>query len=154
YISPEIFEEEFERVFARQWLLVGHASQIPAVGSYFTFDIAGESFIVVRGEGEAVHAHYNVCRHRGSRICDAASGGVTSFVCPYHAWSYAPDGRLESAPTIPDGEYIDYREHGLKSVRAGTCRGFIFIHIGSDEPSSLEDAFAEMSDGLPAIEPD
>jgi glycine betaine catabolism A len=153
YISQEIFEAEFDRVFARQWLLAGHTCQIPAVGSYFTLDIAGENIVIVRGEGEAVYAHYNVCRHRGSRVCDAASGRVNSFVCPYHAWSYAPDGRLESAPTIPDGEYIDYSEYGLKPVQVAACRGFIFIHIGTDEPSSLDDAFAEMNDGLPAIDP-
>jgi phenylpropionate dioxygenase-like ring-hydroxylating dioxygenase large terminal subunit len=154
YVSSEIFEREYARVFERQWLLVGHVSQIPVTGDYFTIEIAGENILIVRGEEGSVHAHYNVCRHRGSRVCDAASGHVTSFVCPYHAWSYSPDGHLESAPTIPDGEYIDYAEYGLKSVRAACAGGFIFIHLGKDEPSSLDASFAEVSQGMPAIAPD
>ncbi len=154
YVSPETFELEFPRIFARQWILVGHTCQIPKAGDFFTVDIAGENIIIVRGEGDELHGLFNVCRHRGSRVCDAAKGHVKRFVCPYHAWTYAIDGRLEAAPTIPDGEYIDYAQHRLASVRVASCRGFVFIHLGPDEPSSIEDAFAEMSDGLPSIEPD
>ena len=154
YRSPDTFESEYQRVFARQWLLAGHACQIPKTGDFFSVDIAGESIIIARGEGDAIHALYNVCRHRGSRVCDAAKGHTKRFVCPYHAWTYAVDGGLESAPTIPDGEYIDYAEYGLRPVRVASCRGFIFIHLGEDEPSSVDDAFAEMSRGLPVLEPD
>jgi Rieske 2Fe-2S family protein len=153
YVSPEIFEVEYTRVFARQWLMVGHSCQIPAPGDFFTIDIAGENVIIVRGKSGDVHAHYNVCRHRGSRICDAASGRVKSFVCPYHAWAYAIDGSLESAPTIPDGEYIDYAEYGLKPVRVAECGGFLFIHLGEDEPSPVEDSFAELNAKLPKLDP-
>jgi Rieske 2Fe-2S family protein len=153
YISADTFELEYSRVFCRQWLMAGHACQIPEAGDYFTIDIAGENVIIVRGKPGDIHAYYNVCRHRGSRICDAASGRVKSFVCPYHAWAYAIDGSLEGAPTIPDGEYIDYAEYGLKPVRVANCGGFIFIHLGDEGPSSVEDSFAEVSAGRPAIEP-
>jgi Rieske 2Fe-2S family protein len=153
YLSPETFELEYSRVFSRQWLLVGHACQIPAAGDFFTIDIAGENVIIVRDKAGELHAHYNVCRHRGSRICDAASGRVKSFVCPYHAWAYAIDGHLESAPTIADGEYIDYSEYGLRSVRVADPGGFIFIHLGEEEPHPVEDSFAEVSEGLPVIDP-
>jgi glycine betaine catabolism A len=154
YLSPETFELEYSRIFARQWLLVGHACQIPASGDYFTIDIAGENVVIVRDRPGAIHAHHNVCRHRGSRICDAASGHVKSFVCPYHAWAYALDGHLEAAPTIPDGEYIDYAEYGLKAVRVANCRGFIFVYLGDEEPHPVEDSFAQLSAELPVIDPD
>jgi glycine betaine monooxygenase A len=154
YLSPETFELEYTRVFARQWLMVGHACQIPAAGDFITIEIAGENVIIVRGRSGEVHAHYNVCRHRGSRICDAASGRVKSFVCPYHAWTYAIDGSLESAPTIADGEYIDYAEYGLKPVRVADCGGFLFINLGEDDPSPVEQSFAELSAKLPVIPPD
>jgi Rieske 2Fe-2S family protein len=153
YLSAETFELEYSRIFARQWLMVGHACQIPAPGDFFTIDIAGENAIIVRGKAGEIHAHYNVCRHRGSRVCDAASGCVKSFVCPYHAWAYTLDGDLESAPTIPDGEYIDYAEYGLKSVRVADCGGFIFLYFGEDEPSPVEESFAELSAKLPIVPP-
>jgi Rieske 2Fe-2S family protein len=153
YVSPETFELEYSRIFARQWVLAGHTCQIPKAGDFFTVDIAGESIVIVRGQREALHALFNVCRHRGSRVCDAPRGHVRRFICPYHAWTYGIDGHLEHAPTIPDGEYIDYAEYRLASVRVANCQGFIFINLGADEPSAVEDAFAQMADGLPAIEP-
>ncbi|HEX6458263.1 MAG TPA: aromatic ring-hydroxylating dioxygenase subunit alpha [Thermoleophilaceae bacterium] len=152
YLSADIFELEYARVFSRQWLMVGHACQIPVAGDFFTIEIAGENVVIVRGGTGEVHAHYNVCRHRGSRICDASSGRVKSFVCPYHAWAYALDGHLESAPTIPDGEYIDYAEYGLKPVRVADCGGFIFLHLGGGEPSPIRESFAELSAKLPALD--
>jgi Rieske 2Fe-2S family protein len=153
YLSAEIFEREYERVFSRQWLLTGHESQIPRAGDYYTVEVAGESIIVVRGQAGSVNAFYNVCRHRGSRICDAAGGHVRNFICPYHAWSYTPEGRLVSAPTIPDGEYFDYAEYGLKPVRVQSAGGFLFLYLGAGEPSSLEASFAEMRGEFPALDP-
>jgi glycine betaine catabolism A len=154
YVSQETFELEYSRIFARQWILAGHACQIPEPGDFFTIDIAGENILIVRGAEDELRGFFNVCRHRGSRVCDAAKGRLKRFVCPYHAWTYSIDGRLEAAPTIPDGEYIDYAEHGLVSVRVASWRGFIFVHLGEDEPSSIDEAFAQMGDGLPKIEPD
>ncbi|MGB0389809.1 MAG: hypothetical protein ACPGWR_33730, partial [Ardenticatenaceae bacterium] len=62
YLSPEIFEEEFVHLFSRQWQYTDHINRIPRKGDYFLFQIAGEEIIVIRGEGDTVYAHYNVCR--------------------------------------------------------------------------------------------
>lgn len=153
YVSPEIFEKEYDKIFARQWILVGHESQIPARGDYFTIEIAGENIIITRTDEGVVHAMHNVCRHRGSAICDTEKGHVTSFVCPYHAWSYAPDGRLEGAPTIPADGYFDAGQFGLKAVRSASWRGFIFIHLGADEPVPLRESLGKVEAALPDIEP-
>ena len=56
------------------WLYVGHQSQVPERGDYFLFEMAGESVIVIRAADGGMNALLNVCRHRGSRICDAAHG--------------------------------------------------------------------------------
>ena len=154
YVSAEIFEREYDRIFARQWMMVGHECQVPKPGDYFTVDIAGENIIITRTQAGHLQAMYNVCRHRGSRVCDAAKGHVQMFVCPYHTWSYAPDGQLKNAPTIPDGEYINYGEYGLKTVHIDSSSGFIFIHLAEEKPSSLAGAFAQMNNELAAIPAD
>ena len=39
---------------------------------------------------------FNVCRHRGARLCPKPDGQVRrSIQCAYHAWTYGLDGRLD-----------------------------------------------------------
>ena len=97
YTDPEIFEMDMERIFRRYWLYAGHVSQITNPGDYFTFEIGRESLIVVRGQDQRIHALFNVCRHRGSRLCVEGSGHSKRLVCPYHQWVYDTDGALLSA---------------------------------------------------------
>src|SRR5262245_58420773 len=94
YTSEEVFRAETERLFYGQWFCIGRAEQIPVSGDYFLAQIAGESLIVVRGRGQGcgkgeIRAFFNVCRHRGTRICTEERGQFAgSIQCPYHAWTY------------------------------------------------------------------
>ena len=101
FVSPQIFAQEQQKIFSRQWVLVGHQSQIAQAGDYFTAEIAGESLIIVRDKRAAIHGFYNVCRHRGSRLIENRKGQLSAAIqCPYHAWTYGLDGRLLGAPHI------------------------------------------------------
>jgi len=70
FVSEKIFKEEQTKLFARQWVLVGHQSQIANAGDYFTAQVASESVIVVRDQRASIRGFYNVCRHRGRRLCE------------------------------------------------------------------------------------
>ena len=98
YRDPEFFELEQERVFASSWQVVCHQSDVPNPGDWHTLDYLGESVIVLRGADRSLRAFYNVCRHRGSRLLDGASGCAKKLVCPYHAWTYDLDGALAGVP--------------------------------------------------------
>src|SRR5688500_16653231 len=90
YHSDETYEVDRERVFFRHWLYAARAERIAEPGSWLRLDIAGESILLVRGKDDRIRGFYNVCRHRGSQICDEAEGRVrTHLRCPYHAWGYA-----------------------------------------------------------------
>ena len=142
YTSAEIFEAELERVFSRQWILVGHVSQVPHVGDYFVQQVARESIVVVRESSEEIHGFYNVCRHRGHRLCASPQGHTRRFVCPYHHWSYGIDGSLKAAPGSADGENFDYKDWNLKAVLLEVFHGFIFAWLGADNAPSLALKFA------------
>jgi glycine betaine catabolism A len=73
YCSPAVFTAERHRLFDRGWLYACHADSLPA-GHRRVVDVAGESVIVARDTNGVLHAHANVCRHRGSRLCEAAEG--------------------------------------------------------------------------------
>ena len=69
YLSEEIFGKERERIFSREWVCAGRADTLPEPGALRVLDLLGESILVARtGQGKLV-AHYNVCRHRGARLC-------------------------------------------------------------------------------------
>jgi len=101
YTDPAIFDLDIEKIFMRCWLCAGHSSRIPKPGDYFIFEIANESIILIPGEDGAIHALFNVCRHRGSRICTEGSGHTRKLICPYHQWVYGTDRALLSARLMP-----------------------------------------------------
>jgi phenylpropionate dioxygenase-like ring-hydroxylating dioxygenase large terminal subunit len=144
YCDPPFFECELQRILKRHWHCVGHQSQIPEPGDFFTVDIFEESLIIVRVHDGQVRALLNVCRHRGSRVCTEAGGHARAgaFVCPYHAWSYNLDGTLRAARQMaPD---FDRASHGLKSVHARVVEGLIFICF-AETPLGLEDVEAVLA---------
>src|SRR4051812_23491841 len=74
FVSPELFEEELEKIFAGHWVLIGHQSEVAKAGDYFVQEVAGESLIIVRDKTGEVRGFYNVCRHRGTRLCEEQRG--------------------------------------------------------------------------------
>src|SRR6185295_7581155 len=142
YTSPGVLKLEQEGLFSKMWVCAGREADIPAAGDYFTHQIAGESVIVLRGGDGAVRAFYNVCRHRGARLLDAACGkGLSRVVCPYHAWTYRLDGTLTQVPRMDEG--FARESFGLVPVRAGTWAGFIFINL-DDTAEPLEKYLADL----------
>lgn len=138
YCDPEIFTLDIERVFKRRWLLIDHASRIPNRGDFFVIEIAGESLIVVRDEKDDVSVLFNVCRHRGSRVCLEKSGHSARFTCTYHAWTYGLDGRLLAARQMPEG--FDKKTAGLRRCPVEVVEGLIYAWIGEGPALDFEPA--------------
>jgi Rieske 2Fe-2S family protein len=130
FISPEVFAQEKERIFSRQWVLVGHQSAIAQPGDYFIPEVANESLIVVRDKRGEIRGFYNVCRHRGSRLIESRNGQLSAAIqCPYHAWTYGLDGRLIGAPHMDDVPGFDKSDYPLHRVNLGLWEGFIFVDL-------------------------
>ena len=142
YYDAEIFQREFVRVISQQWILAAHVSQIADKGDYLLFDIAGESIILVRGEAGAVHAHFNVCRHRGSRVLLSQTGKARTLTCRYHGWNYGLDGRLRAAPHMPQD--FDAAEYALRPCHVRILEGLVFVCLAEGDAPE----FAAVADGL------
>ena len=97
YVSDDIFECEVDRIFLRQRLYAGHLTELPSHGDFRRYDIAGESVVLVRGDGDTVHGFFNVCRHRGYAFCEQEAGNAARFVCPYSRRCSADGGRPSGA---------------------------------------------------------
>jgi 3-phenylpropionate/trans-cinnamate dioxygenase subunit alpha len=141
FIEPEIYRQELERIFARCWLYLCHASQIPQKGDFLTAYMGEDPVLVVRGSDGQVRAFLNVCRHRGNRVCRADDGNAASFTCPYHGWTYGNDGRLVGVPYHKEayrGE-LDRHRWGLVPVtQIDQYKGLYFATFDPGTPSLCE----------------
>ena len=145
FVSADVFAAEQERIFSQQWLCVGHQSQLTQSGDYFLQEVAGESVLILRDQKAQVRAFYNVCRHRGTRLCEEKSGRFRETLqCPYHAWTYALDGKLVGAPHMDKVEGFDKAEHSLHPVNLALWEGFIFVNLAS-APTPFEKLFAPLA---------
>jgi Rieske 2Fe-2S family protein len=133
FVSPEIFAEEQSELFSKQWLLVGHQSQIADAGDYFVQQVVGESLIVIRDKSGEIRGFYNVCRHRGTRLHEDACGHASTIQCPYHAWTYGLDGRLIGAPHMDDVPGFDKADYSLHAVNLALWEGFIFVNLANSD---------------------
>ena len=138
YFDPEFLEAE-KRTFLRAApQVVCHESEIVAPGEWRTIEYLGESVIVIRGDDGEIRAFSNVCRHRGSRLVDGNGGCSKVLTCPYHAWSYARDGRLVGVPHRQEYPGLQTEKLSLFPVALETWRGFIFVALEPGAPSVLE----------------
>jgi Rieske 2Fe-2S family protein len=133
YSDEEIYRLDYQRVWRNGWLFAGHSCEILKPGDYFTFEVDSDSVIVTRDRNDQAQALHNVCRHRGSLICEDSAGHVNKLVCPYHRWSYDLDGRLLHAPGMEQD--LDKSKLGLQPIHTREVAGLIFISLASAPPS-------------------
>jgi Rieske 2Fe-2S family protein len=134
YHAPDVYAFERDAVFASSWMCVGRAEQLPGPGDYLTAEVAGESPIVLRGDDGVLRAFANTCRHRGTLLLEG-SGSVRRVIkCPYHAWTYALDGRLAGSPNVHPEDGIDPDETGLWPIRLEEWEGFVFLNLDGQAP--------------------
>ncbi|MBA4090460.1 MAG: aromatic ring-hydroxylating dioxygenase subunit alpha [Sphingobium sp.] len=151
YSDPEFFAVEVERIFRPAWQIVCHQSDIPTPGDFHTLDMIGESVIVIRGDDGTVRAFTNVCRHRGARIVDGASGCAKKLVCPYHGWTYETDGRLTGVPMKASyGAAFAMADHGLIPVEVESWQGFLFVRLANDSGPSVAQMMASYREEVAA----
>ena len=133
YVDRKFFDLEMERLFARMWVSAGRTEQVARPGQFFVRELLGESIIVVNGgpaSAGRVNAFYNVCRHRGTRLCTEDTGAFSgSIQCPYHSWTYDLGGRLIGAPHMDEVTHFRKEDYPLHQVNADTWDGHIFLNL-------------------------
>jgi benzoate/toluate 1,2-dioxygenase alpha subunit len=148
YIDPEIFALEMEHLFANTWVYVGHDSQVPGRGDFFTTTIGQQPVVMVRHTDDSVRVLYNRCAHKGTQVVTETTGNTGNmFRCPYHAWCYRTDGALAGVPLKQGYEGASlsqsYAAAGMTAVaHLYNYRGFVFAKL-KPGPPGFEDYFGE-----------
>jgi Rieske 2Fe-2S family protein len=149
YTDPQIFALEQAKIFEDMWFCAIRAADIPHPGDYRTVQVGTESILLSRTRKGEIKAFFNVCRHRGAKICTEDAGTVTrAFQCPYHAWTYDFDGKLVAAPNLTKMPDVDRYEYGLKKVHLREWLGYVWVSLADEPPSFEETAVQEVVDRL------
>jgi glycine betaine catabolism A len=160
YRTPEVFRAEKERIFCREWIAACREEELPNAGDSMVLDVLGESILLVRNRDGQLRGFYNVCRHRGSRLCRSAAesaalavtlpGGITAgrIVCPYHQWSYDFNGALVAAPHLTTASGFAKQDYSLYPVGVDSWGGFVFLHLTPAEAKPLAAQLAGIPERL------
>ncbi len=142
YSDPGVLRLERERIFRRTWQYAGRAEQVAEPGSYFTCDAGGIPIVVVRDRGGVLRAFVNVCRHRGSLVCEG-EGRRETLQCPYHAWTYDLDGSLRAAPRADREPGFERETLGLLPAAVDVWGPFVFVNPDA-EAAPLAETLGEL----------
>ena len=139
YRSPEIADQERDRIWKRVWQVAGRVDELAEPGDWKEHRVYDQSFLVVRGADGVLRGFVNACRHRGNVLCRDGRGNTGKrFVCPYHLWSYDLEGDLRGVSRPELVGDLDKAELGLLEVAVDTFAGFIFLNPDPDS-DPLED---------------
>jgi phenylpropionate dioxygenase-like ring-hydroxylating dioxygenase large terminal subunit len=144
YLSNEFAQLEAQRLWPRVWQVACRLEELANVGDYVSYDILGDSIILVRSSDAQIKAYHNACPHRGTRLTRDC-GRLKQFVCRFHGWRFDLDGNNTRVVDSGDwGDRLKPEDIRLTSVKVDTWGGFVFINMDSDcEP--LHDFLAPMA---------
>ena len=150
YTAQAFFDLEVERVFKKDWLCVGHVSQVAKIGDYFTLELFGEPLVVVRGP-DRIRVLSRVCLHRWAPIV-SGEGNAKIFSCPFHKWGYGLDGQLLGAPFMEQAAEFAPKECRLPELRSEIVEplGLIFVTF-SDQIPSIGDRLQDLCERLEPV---
>ena len=144
YVDAGLFKKEMDALFGGMWICAGRTEQVERAGQFLLREVLGECIIVTRVPSGLVNALYNVCRHRGTKLCtDEAGVFAGSIQCPYHSWTYDLDGRLIGAPHMEEVPHFRTDDYPLHQLHAGMWDGHIFLNL-SKNPQTLAAQLADL----------
>jgi len=148
YTEPDILNQEFKKIFHNNWVCIGRDSDLTTKGQYITIQLGSESIIVLKSNKDKIKAFFNVCRHRGTRICNSNEGKFSKTIqCPYHGWTYDLNGKLIGSPLMEAVNDFNKSDYPLFPIKIKQWKGFLFINL-NENPRNLNETFKPINNLL------
>lgn len=138
FTDDDVMSAEYDAVFNKCWLYLGHESEVPKNGDFLRRMVAKRNLVFTRDQNGTLNAFFNTCPHRGAEVCRDAKGNTKTFVCFYHGWAFGTDGK---AKMIPGGDRYgaDFKEQGRGNLvpvpRFDNYRGLCFVNFDPEAGS-------------------
>ena len=142
YTDESVYVIERRTVFHNNWLIAARTDQVRKPGDFAAGFMAGEPYVVVRGEDGVLRAFFNVCRHHAAAVM-LGEGCTDVMECPYHGWRYGLDGRLLSAPELGGVRDFDREAFGMVPMNVREWGPLVFISMGK-QPAQWSADLAEL----------
>jgi len=137
YVENSCVQAEVARTFGTQWFAAAHAAELANPGDVKVIEVGGTSIILTRDKSRKLNAFYNVCRHRGAKVCQTSQSDCKQLVCPYHWWAYRLDGTLKSTPPAATTKEKKDTLGLVKVPHLETFAGMIFLNQSPSAPPLL-----------------
>ncbi len=141
FTDSAILDAEYDAVFNKCWLYVGHESEVARKGDFVRRIVAKRNLIFNRDTSGTLNAFFNTCPHRGAEVCREPKGNAKHFQCFYHGWIFSAEGKLKSLPGA-DRYSADFKSQDRGNLvpvpRFENYRGLCFVNFDQDA-CSLED---------------
>jgi benzoate/toluate 1,2-dioxygenase alpha subunit len=129
YTDPGLFDLEMERLWRSAWVYIGHDSQVPNAGDFYTVNVARQPLLMIRGTDGNLRVLLNRCAHKGAKVLSANAGNCGKLLrCSYHGWTYTLDGALRTMP-VKSG-YAGTRFAGSEAAHGMTALDNVAVHRG------------------------
>jgi Rieske 2Fe-2S family protein len=154
YTSPELFAWEMDHFFEGSWVCAGRSSDLAHAGDQTAMRAGADGVLLVRDQAGTLRGFHNVCRHRGHELLECGSSvNRRAIRCPYHAWVYGLDGRLNAAPRFSELPDSDPVFEGLVPARVAEWGGWVFVN-GSGHAPEFEEHAGNLDDLVSPYAPD
>jgi len=153
YHDANIYQQERQRIFARNWSVLGRAEQLNHPGDFISGEIAGWPVFVVCGEDRVFRGFHNVCRHRAGPVVLEACGNRHKLRCPYHGWVYGLDGRLTHSPGFENSGSVSAESSSLVAIAVAEWNSLVFARVkpGSESLHEWLGDIVDIAQGFPAV---
>ena len=140
FTNPEFLALELKHVFSRTWVFAGVLSDVPNPGDVKPVSVAGRALFMATDQAGKTRVFHNVCPHRGARLVVEDVAKANALTCPYHAWSYTLDGKLQGRPHFNGPDQHDRGGNGATDVclfeaRSAIWNDWVFVNLNGEAPA-------------------
>ena len=154
-LSGNIFSDaalharERKRLFTETPQPVAFSGELPGPNHFLATSVLDVPLLLTRDAGGELHAMINACTHRGAPLApDGKHGESRALVCPFHGWSYQPDGTLRGRPQ-EDAFASPASNCGLQKLAVSERGGIIVVAPTPGlSQQQVDEATAELVDEL------